>query len=231
LFKNNSHRFSKHTPEFEVEMLRCRRTAIRFNPETKRRSLDALRWGLIPYWAKDPKIMNQMINARVETVDTAPSYRQAIKKRRCLIPADGFYEWKKVLGGKIPYSISMKDGASFVFAGLWEGWKDPANDEWLHTCTIITGELNEFIREIHTRMPVILPEEHHDAWLSGEAGKEVLVPFPADRMRTWPVSPRVNSPKVCQLSICLRGSRICRGSRGNQNFSLCRHSAPLQSQS
>jgi putative SOS response-associated peptidase YedK len=78
---------------------------------------------------------------------------------------------------------------------LWECWKDPPNDEWLHTCTIITGEPNEFVREIHTRMPVILPEEHHDAWLSGEAGKEVLVSFPADRMKAWPISRRVNSPK------------------------------------
>src|SRR5580700_5226955 len=118
--------------------------AIRYNPESKQRTLDALRWGLIPHWAKDPKIAYKTINARVETVDTAPSYRQAFKKRRCLIPVDGFYEWKKALGGKIPYSISMKDGAPFVFAGLWEGWKDPANNEWLHTCTIITGEPNEF---------------------------------------------------------------------------------------
>jgi putative SOS response-associated peptidase YedK len=96
------------------------------DPETKQRSLDTLRWGLIPHWAKDPKIMNKTINARVQTVDTAPSYRQAFKKRRCLIPCDGSYEWKKVLGGKIPYSISMKDDSPFVFAGLWEGWKDPA---------------------------------------------------------------------------------------------------------
>ena len=99
---------------------------IRFNPETKERSLDALQWGLVPYWAKDPKIAYKTINARVETVDTAPSYRQAFKKRRCLIPADGFYEWKKVVGGKIPYSIGMKDDSPFVFAGLWEGWKEPA---------------------------------------------------------------------------------------------------------
>jgi putative SOS response-associated peptidase YedK len=105
------------------------------------------------------------INARAESVDTAPSNRQAFEKRRCLIPSDGFYEWKKVLGGKIPYSISMKDGAPFVFAGLWEGWKDPANNEWLHTCSIITGEPNEFAAADHTRMPIILPEEHHDAWL------------------------------------------------------------------
>jgi putative SOS response-associated peptidase YedK len=169
--------------------------AIRFNPETRQRTLDALRWGLIPNWAKDPKIAYKTINARAETVDTAPSYRQAFKKRRCLIPVDTFFEWKKVLGGKIPHAIGMKDESVFVFAGLWEGWKPPGSEEWLHTCTIITGEPNELVRQIHTRMPVILPEEHHDAWLSGEAGKEILVPFPADRMKAWPISPRVNSPR------------------------------------
>jgi putative SOS response-associated peptidase YedK len=142
---------------------------------------------LIPNWAKDPKIAYKTINARVETVDTAPSYRQAFKKRRWLIPADTFYEWKKVVGGKIPYAIGMKDGSPFVFAGLWEGWKDPATNDWLRTCTIITGEPNEFVREIHTRMPVILPEEYHEAWLTGEAGKEVLLPFPADRMKASPI--------------------------------------------
>ena len=99
--------------------------AIRFNPETKQRSLDRLRWGLVPYWAKDEKIGFKTINARAETVDTAHSFRTAFKKRRCLIPADGFYEWKKVIGGKIPYSIEMKDGSPFVFAGLWEGWQNP----------------------------------------------------------------------------------------------------------
>ena len=169
--------------------------AIRFNPESKQRTLDTLRWGLIPSWAKDPKIAYKTINARVETVDTAPSYRQAFVKRRCLIPVDGFYEWKKVLGGKVPYTISMKNNSPFVFAGLWEGWKDPSTDEWLRTCTIITGEPNGFVRGIHTRMPVILSEEHHDAWLAGEAGKEILVPYPADRMKAWPISARVNDPK------------------------------------
>jgi len=103
--------------------------AVRYNPKTKQRSLDALRWGLIPYWAKDPKIAFRTINARAESVDTAPSYREAFKKRRCLIPADSFYEWKKVVGGKIPYTIGMKDDSPFVFAGLWEGWKDPATDK------------------------------------------------------------------------------------------------------
>ena len=168
---------------------------VRLNRDTREREIVMMRWGLIPFWAKDPKIAYKTINARVETVDTAPSYREAFKKRRCLIPADSFYEWKKVPGGKIPFSIGMKDDAPFVFAGLWEGWKDPTTDEWLRTCTIITGEPNEFVREIHTRMPVILPEEHHDAWLSGGAGKEILVPFPANRMKAWPIDARVNSPE------------------------------------
>jgi putative SOS response-associated peptidase YedK len=168
--------------------------AIRYHPETAQRSLDILRWGLIPYWAKDPGIAYKTINARVETVDTAPSYRHAFKKRRCLVPVDGFYEWRKVLDGKIPYSIGMQDDSPFVFAGLWEGWKNPSNNKWLHTCAIITGEPNEIVREIHTRMPVILPEKYHDAWLSGEAGKEILVPFPGELMKAWPISPKVNSP-------------------------------------
>jgi putative SOS response-associated peptidase YedK len=99
--------------------------AIRFNHKAGQRSLDALQWGLMPHWAKDPKIAYKTINARVETVDTAPPYRQTFEKRRCLIPADSFYEWKKVVGGKISYAIGMKDDAPFVFAGLWEGWKDP----------------------------------------------------------------------------------------------------------
>jgi putative SOS response-associated peptidase YedK len=107
--------------------------AVRRNPDTGQRTLDALRWGLIPSWAKDEKIAYKTINARVETVDTAASYRAAFKKRRCLIPADGFYEWKKVLGGKVPYTIQMKDGSPFAFAGLWEGWKPPENGECIRT--------------------------------------------------------------------------------------------------
>jgi putative SOS response-associated peptidase YedK len=169
--------------------------AIRYNRETKQRSLDSLRWGLIPYWAKDEKIGFKTINARAETVDSAHSFRSAFKKRRCLIPADGFYEWKKVIGGKIPYSIGMKDDSPFVFAGLWEGWQNPETDEWLRTCTIITGEPNELVAEIHTRMPVILPPETHVRWLFGEAGKEVLRPFPAKEMKISRISTRVNKPE------------------------------------
>ena len=121
--------------------------AIRFNPETKQRSLDRLRWGLVPYWAKDEKIGFKTINARAETVDTAHSFRSAFRKRRCLVPADGFYEWKKVIGGKIPYSIEMKDGSPFVFAGLWEGWQNPETQEWLRTCAVITGQPNELVAQ------------------------------------------------------------------------------------
>jgi SOS response associated peptidase (SRAP) len=102
----------------------------------------------------------------------------------------------------------MKDDSPFVFAGLWEGWKDPANNEWLHTCTIITGEPNEFVREIHTRMPVILPEERHDAWLSGEAGKEILFPFLADRMKAWPISSGQGIQLLRHLYAGRRKSRI-----------------------
>jgi putative SOS response-associated peptidase YedK len=129
-----------------------------------------------------------MINARVETVDSAPSYRQAFKKRRCLIPADGFYEWRKVVGGKIPYNIQMKGCRLFVFAGLWEGWKPPESEDRIRTCTIITGEPNELIREIHTRMPVILPNDKLGAWLSGWKR------YPIQRRRySWQIV-----HKVCQ---------------------------------
>jgi putative SOS response-associated peptidase YedK len=117
-----------------------------------------------------------------------------VRETALSVPSDGFYEWKRVPGGKIPYSIGMKDDSPFVFAEYGKAVR-PRERRWLHTCTIITGEPNEFVREIHTRMPVILPEERLDSWLSGEAGKEILVPFPADRIKAWPVSSRVNSPQ------------------------------------
>jgi len=127
--------------------------AIRSNPKSQQRSLDAVQWGLIPYWAKDPKVAYRTINARAETVDKAPSFRQAFAKRRCLIPADGFYEWRKTAKPKLPFAIAMKDGRPFTFAGLWENWKDPASGEWPRTCAIITGKPNELVVQIHPRMP------------------------------------------------------------------------------
>jgi putative SOS response-associated peptidase YedK len=172
--------------------------AIRYNGETGQRSLDALRWGLIPSWAKDEKIAFKTINARMETVETAPSYRSAFKKRRCLIPADGFYEWRRHGGPKAPFSIGMKDDRPFVFAGLWEGWKAPGSNDWLRTCTIITTEANELVAQIHDRMPVILPEQFHAAWLGQSQVadlKALLRPFPADEMKMFEISPRVNSAR------------------------------------
>jgi putative SOS response-associated peptidase YedK len=172
--------------------------AIRFNPKTGQRTLDALRWGLIPSWASDEKIGYRTINARMETLDTAPSFRGAFKKRRCLIPANGFYEWQRNGALRSPFAIAMHDDQPFVFAGLWEGWKAPGSVDWIRTCTIITTESNELVAQIHNRMPVILPEEHHAAWL-GETGakelKSLLRPFPAEAMKMWEISPRVNSPK------------------------------------
>ena len=141
--------------------------------------LSAARWGLIPIWAKDKKIASSLINARAETVAVKPAFRTAYKKRRCLIPADGFYEWKRVGDGKIPHRITVGDGM-FYFAGLWETWNDPDSGP-LRTCTIITCEPNALMAEIHNRMPVILPPEIRGIWLSRET--------PAEQLAGPPLSP------------------------------------------
>src|SRR5215216_4713323 len=126
--------------------------------EDEKRKLEMLRWGLIPSWAKDPAIGNKMINARAETVAEKPSFRSAFKVRRCLILADGFYEWQKTDNGKQPYYIKMQDGSPFAFAGLWEIWQ---NGEEIRSATIITTDANDLMNEIHHRMPVILPPEDY----------------------------------------------------------------------
>jgi putative SOS response-associated peptidase YedK len=162
--------------------------------ENGSRRLETLRWGLVPSWADDPEIGSRMINARSETAPEKPSFRSAFKRRRCLIPADGFYEWKREEGGKQPFYIHMKDGHPFAFAGLWEEWHDE-----LRTCAILTTSPNAFAAEIHNRMPVILPAENYDAWLDPEAEKEELVsllePYPGDDLEAYPVSRFVNSPR------------------------------------
>jgi putative SOS response-associated peptidase YedK len=176
---------------------------VRFNPKTKERTLDALRWGLVPHWAKDLKIGSKMINARAETVATQPAFRDAFKARRCIIPANGFYEWQKTGATKQPYAIVPEGDALFAFAGLWENWRDRSageGAEWIRTCSIITGEPNELVAPIHNRMPVILPREAWSAWLGEEPVSEdelhaLLKPFPAERMRGYSVSSRVNSVK------------------------------------
>jgi putative SOS response-associated peptidase YedK len=161
--------------------------AVRFNQETKERSLDALRWGLVPHRAKDLKMRSRMINARAEAVAILPAFRDAFNSRRCIIPASGFYEWVQTGAAKQPYAIVPEGDPLFAFAGLWESWRDrPAGDgaEWIRTCTIITGEPNEFVAPIHNRMPVILPREAWPLWLSEQPAsadelQALLKPLPA----------------------------------------------------
>jgi len=161
------------------------------------RELAVLRWALIPFWAKDKKIGFKSINARAETVATAPAFREAFPRRRCLVPATGFYEWKKLPGGgKQPYNIGMRDGSLFAMAGLWECWKK--GPEPIESFTIITGPPNSLVAELHDRMPVILEPDHWDAWLTSKDTGEVqamLQPFPAQLMSAYPVSPKVGNVK------------------------------------
>ncbi|MCW2242516.1 putative SOS response-associated peptidase YedK [Azospirillum canadense] len=173
---------------------------IRFNPETKERRLSPLRWGLVPVWAKDPSGAAKMINARAEGVADRPAFRSAFKKRRCLVPFDAYYEWRKVDGAKIPHAIATDSNGPDAFAGLWEGRKDPDSGEWLHTFTIITTEANDATRAIHDRMPVILPPDRWSAWLgeeeiSPDALQAMLSPYPSTHMRVWQVSKDVGSVK------------------------------------
>ena len=155
-----------------------------------------MKWGLIPFWAKDPKIGSRMINARAETVAEKPAFRNALKKRRCLVLADGYYEWQKTPEGKRPYRIILKSGEPFAMAGLWETWKDP-QDNVVRSCTIITTEANDFLAPIHNRMPVILPREYEDLWLDmdiddGAALTQMLIPSPDDILDAYQVSTLVN---------------------------------------
>ena len=158
-----------------------------------------MRWGLIPSWAKDPKIGSPMINARSETLAEKPSFRTAFRRRRCLIPADGFFEWQKSGSSKRPMRIGLKNAELFAFAGLWEYWKDPQGDPIL-SCTIITTTPNEMMEPIHDRMPVILTREAEDIWLDSDVQdtgllSELLVPYRAQDMEAYEVSTLVNSPR------------------------------------
>ncbi|MBI5576468.1 MAG: SOS response-associated peptidase [Deltaproteobacteria bacterium] len=174
--------------------------AVRVSPGTEKREFAWLRWGLIPRWAKDPSIGNRMINARAETVAGKPAFRDAFKRRRCLIPASGFYEWMKGERRKQPHYIRLKNRRPFGIGGLWEQWQGPG-DPPIESCTLLTTEANETISPLHDRMPVILPPESYDLWLNSEVmDRELLLPilrpFPADEMEAFPVGFRVNDPKV-----------------------------------
>jgi len=154
-----------------------------------------LRWGLVPFWAKDPSIGNRMINARAETVAEKPSYRAAYRHRRCLVLADGFYEWHTEGGVKRPHYISATDGQPFAFAALWENWQSKVSDESIQSTTIITTEANEFMSALHHRMPVVLRSETADRWLAGD---DDLIEFAASHgpeLRSWVVDRRVNNAR------------------------------------
>ncbi len=163
------------------------------------RKLGLLKWGLIPSWSKDPAIGNRMINARAETLAEKPSFKHPLRRKRCLIVADGFFEWKKEGKQKIPMYIFLKDQKPFVFAGLWDTWTSPDGKK-ISTCTIITTEPNEFMKKIHNRMSVILPKEHIDLWLDRSIENEqkvlpLLQPYPEKEMDAYEISRFVNSPK------------------------------------
>lgn len=168
--------------------------AVRDDAE-RQRELVMLRWGLVPFWAKDPAIGNRMINARAETVAEKPSYRAAFKHRRCVVLADGFYEWHRDGDVKTPYFISLASGEPFALAALWESWSDKDSGESLQTTTFITTAANDFMQPLHHRMPVILQSDTAEEWLSGSNDFLESVAVRAPALRAWPVSRRVNNAR------------------------------------
>jgi putative SOS response-associated peptidase YedK len=162
------------------------------------RMASSLRWGLIPWWANDMSIGAVMINARSESVDTNRAFRDAFRRHRCLIPADGFYEWKKAGKERQPYNFSLKDDSLFAFAGIWDRWKSPAGAK-IESCSILTTDANSLVVPVHDRMPVILPRRHYETWLTtpdaqADKLKELLVPFDPKLMKSYPVSRMLNKP-------------------------------------
>ena len=187
------------SPTQDVAVIANTSTDTAESPETGQ--VEFFHWGLIPSWAKDPKIGNRMINARSETLSEKPSFRNAYKRRRCLILADGYYEWRKIPGDRLkqPVYIRLKSQKPFALAGLWEVWQADGMDEPLRSCTIITCPPNTLLEEIHHRMPVILPQDAYAEWLapnqqSADTLQPLLVPYPGEEMVAYPVSRFVNRP-------------------------------------
>lgn len=169
---------------------------IRQNPKQPIREISLMRWGLIPHWAKDASSAASTINARSETAAEKPAFRDPMKFRRCLIPADGFYEWKRTGGAKQPFCFKVNDGELFAFGGLWDGWKN-GEGQWIKTCSILTTVPNAVTSAIHDRMPVILDPDSYDVWLDPRMQNvavisELLKPYDARFMRLYPVSTRIN---------------------------------------
>jgi len=193
--------FHLHAPEGAIARYNIAPTqpvlGVRENKEGDR-ELKEYRWGLVPYWAKNLSIGQKLINARAETLAEKPAFRSAAQRRRCLIPADGFYEWRSEGKLKMPVYVQLTGGDPFCFAGLYERWKSPEGN-WIESCALVTTEPNELVAELHDRMPVILTPEQYDLWLdrsidSLDPLRGLLVPYPAEEMRTIPVSRYVNDP-------------------------------------
>jgi putative SOS response-associated peptidase YedK len=166
---------------------------VRLHPETRARHLDLLRWGLVPHWAKDPKSVRQPINARAETLAASPMFRDALERRRCLVPADVFYEWQASGGAKLPFAVARADGDPMVFAGLWEGWRG-ADGTVMRSFAIVTTEANAVLQPIHERMPVILERMDWPLWLGeAEGDAAVLLRPSAAVLRVWRIGTAVNS--------------------------------------
>jgi putative SOS response-associated peptidase YedK len=172
--------------------------AVIQNRETGTREFRPFRWGLVPSWAKDPAIGRRLINARSETAATKPAFRRPLRERRCLILADGFYEWKREGSRKRPYYITFRDGEAFAFAGLWDRWQSPEGQP-LESCTILTTTPNDVVQRLHDRMPVILPATSYSLWLDPdlrelEPLQALLQPYAAEGMIAYPISTKVNNP-------------------------------------
>jgi putative SOS response-associated peptidase YedK len=196
---------SEMTPRYNVAPTQ----PVAVIPNDGHNSVDFFVWGLIPSWAKDPKIGSRMINARSETLAEKPSFKAAYRRRRCLILADGFYEWQKQPGSKskVPYYLRLESGEPFGLAGLWERWFSPDGSE-VKSCTIITTEPNELVEKVHNRMPVILPASVYGDWLDPEERdpetlQHLLTAFPAVEMMAYPISTLVNSPANDQPEVLL----------------------------
>jgi putative SOS response-associated peptidase YedK len=171
---------------------------IRQHPETGKRVLSRLTWGLIPHWVKEASPKLKPVNATAERVASAPMFRGAYAKRRCIIPIDNYFEWRAIKGAKAkqPYAIGLRSGESFGLGGLWESWKHPVTGIVHRTFCVITTTPNELVIEIHDRMPLILPPEAYDRWLATiePDPRDLLVPYPSEFMKIWPISTRVNKP-------------------------------------
>ena len=189
---------TRHIPRFNVSPAQ---DVLTLTSDGTSNHAQFMKWGLIPFWAKDPSIGIRMINARAETIEERPAFRQAFQQKRCLILADGFYEWINIGKTKIPMRITLKSDEPFGFAGIWDSWKSPSG-EIVTSCSIITTTPNNVVKPIHNRMPVIIPEKQERLWLEPTTPlitntlKNLLTPYPAEYMKAYEVSSLVNSGKI-----------------------------------